>query len=497
MAYPDEIIVTITEQFSLLESHQRQLHETLMADGIQNAIETGSFDPANLIISFDATYISVLSPVAAQQIVANPTLLEELRKFATANYEAWIVWDGIKSDIAVMNSMPRARLREKRQKAIEISGKLLRLTSFIYGSTILRSEYEILSPGLSQYMNAMEEPIRESATRYFTALFERMGRTISEIRFTPKRSGVQLGTTMTIGYTDDNDDESHRITYYIKTHQHGSTSQVSSVKLIDLKEIFIYKVLEYIGYGLKTHFFFNPLSSGGFFIATQDASFTKVSGKEKVFETFDRIVEAYERTHASADHDSTRRNIIALDILSRILRISDTTTNPDNYGSVTVNREIKKWKLLDFRIQSEPDIEYLRERILEDFRVGNGVFNYDAREFFKGIFRTSATERRKISMAYEIIEEFREGKPCQSREDKKMPLLEAMKRAFDEIRGYVTEHSDSLRLDRDAALDDLVRYFKAIKQNFGILAKGIEAKHAELSEVVEESKDFRSSSSTI
>jgi hypothetical protein len=500
MTYPDEIIVTITEQFGLLELHQRQLRETLMAEGIQTAIDA-DFDPANLIILLETpAYISVLSPAAAQQIVANPMLLEELRELAAANSEAWTAWNEIKSEIQEIHNLPPRQNKFKVTLTRELYPKLIsfsngELAEFLRTHFIMKEELRIISQSLAQYLNILAEPIQESATIYFTALFERMGRTISEIRFTPKRSGVQLGTTMAIEYTDD--DKPQIITYYIKTHQHGSTSQVSSVKPIDLKEIFIYKVLEYIGYGPKTHFFFNPLSSGGFFIATQDAAFTKVSGKEKVFEMFDEIVDNYERTHASTDHNVARRNIIALDILSRILRISDTTTNPGNYGRVTVNGERTKWKLLDFRVQSEPDITYLRREIFEDFRIGNGVFNYDAREFFRGVFRVSATERRKFSMAHEIIKEFREGKPCQSRENKKMPLSDAIKRAFDEIRDYVTGHGDSLRLDRNAALNDLARYFEAIKQNFGILAKGIEVKHAELSEVVEESKSFRLSSPTM
>ncbi len=293
---------------------------------------------------------------------------------------------------------------------------------------------------------------------------------------------------MAINY-EDSFGQLHRIRYFIKTHQHGSTSATSSTKPVDLKEIFVYKVLEYIGYGSKVHYFYNPIVStpSGFFIATQDAGFTRIPGKGKNFEIFSHIAETYETTYTQIEHNNARRNLIALDMLTRILRVSDTITNPDNYGRVTVDGERTKWKLLDFRIQSEPDITYLRGEIFKDFCDGNGIFNYDAKEFFRGIFRNPATTRRKFEMAHEVIQEFRAGKACQSRDARKMSLLEAMARANDEVRCYMIEHYQSLRLDLDAKLSDFNRYFEAVKTNFGILTEGINVRYSKF--VVEDDKE--------
>jgi len=272
----------------------------------------------------------------------------------------------------------------------------------------------------------------------------------------------------------------HRITYHIKTHQHGSTSQASSTKPVDPKELFVYKVLEYIGYGPKTHFFFNPLSIGGFFIATQDLAFTKIIGKKKSFIFFDNVKEKYNATPNASEHDEARRALICLDILSRILRLHDTTTNPGNFGQATVESGIHKWKFLDFRIASDADF-YFNPQIFEGFQEGNGIFNYDYADFLKHTFRDPTYEKRKMEMANQIMAELHEGRLCQSRKTKKMSLPAAMGQAYKKIQGYITENQAALRIDLDAALTDFGKYFEAIRQNLILFAERINIRHTELS----------------
>ena len=66
----------------------------------------------------------------------------------------------------------------------------------------------------------------------------------ANIAFRYKGDGVQLGRIMKITY-QDSEEVPHEINYYIKTHQHGSLadSRTGSVVNIDLKELFVYKVL--------------------------------------------------------------------------------------------------------------------------------------------------------------------------------------------------------------------------------------------------------------
>lgn len=481
MAYPEEIIAALAVRFELLAPQQQQLRNCLMVNGVQTAIEERGLNPQDLIIQLNipgATHVSVLSTIAAQQIVIEPRLLAALHSFARANPSAWIEWDQIKNKIQALGNLSWSQIRERKQLAIKMyfqAAKIPATHSIIMQNPIIQSEYLSLLDSLARYTNALTEPLEEAAIIYFTALFKQQSkRIIATPTFRPKGLGVQLGRIMAINYADSVG-RSHRIEYFIKTHQHGSTSGASSVKPVDPKEIAVYKILEYIGYGPKVHFFYNPIAAtpGGFFIATQDAGFTKISDKNKTFKVFSHILGTYEATYAQTEHDSARRNIIVIDMLSRILRLSDTVTNPDNYGRVTVNSERTKWKLLDFRIHSEPDISYLRTEIFNDFCIGNGVSNYDAQNFFRDIFRDQTTTTRKFAMAREIAQEFRVGKACQSRDAKKMPLLAAMTKAHSEVQEYIKQHHQQLRLDLNKKLWDLDQYFAAVQTNFTLLAEEI------------------------
>ena len=93
-------------------------------------------------------------------------------------------------------------------------------------------------------------------------------------------------------------------------------------------------------------------------------------------------------------------------------------------------------------------------------------------------------ERRKIEMANQIMAELHTGRLCQSREDRKMPLLTAMENAREEILAYINENQVALRIDLETALVDFEKYFEAIKQNLILLRDGIYARHDELSRPV-------------
>jgi len=489
MPYPKKIIKEFSEQCGLTDLQQKQLHESLMTEGLQKLIESKDFDPKNLLIQLNLQgepYVSVLSSIATKEIIDNPDWFESLRKSAEENPEALKQWDNIKAAIEEINHLPRSRTRQRKQMAQEQFSRLLSLEKFIKSHQIFIDEHFELSRNLLQYMNAMIEPIHEAASNYFSAFFEGAGKHVINIDFSNKKSGVQLGATMTITYEEqgskvsentegleetspDNTDNveirmARRIAYFIKTHQHGSTSERSSIKPVDPKELFVYKVLEYIGYGPKTHFFFNQLSAGGFFIATQDLGFTKICNKKKTFTLFANLMKKYNETPENPAHDGARRNLICLDILSRILRLHDTTTNPGNFGVVTVERVRDKWKFLDFRVVEDSDM-YLNPRIFEGFQRGNGVFNYDYAEFLRVIFREPANEIKKMELGKHIMEELKCGRPAHTGEVRKMSLLEAIKTAYEEICKYMVENSEALRLDWGAASADLHHYFTAIKEN--------------------------------
>ncbi len=128
---------------------------------------------------------------------------------------------------------------------------------------------------------------------------------------------------------------------------------------VDLKELFMYKVQEKIGYGPKTDFVPDrhlPETGveEGIMIVTQDSGYTKSPGeKEKSFKTFSQIKDQFDLVPVAEVGESTKKDLIIIDMLSRIFCLGDVMVNAGNFGVVEVSQrdsdEVKsKWKVVDF-----------------------------------------------------------------------------------------------------------------------------------------------------
>lgn len=490
--YPDSIVTDMAVRHKLSSAQQQQLRDALLVDAVRSKVTIGVFNPEDLLIHVATessavaggaheVYISVLSTIAAKHVVTDLALLEALRKIAADNPAAFREWDAIKLKLALISALSPSKFRERKELAQALIPRLDAVSKMIEDNTLLLREHLVLSKMLFQYINGLIEPIQDAATLYFRGLFEKMGRRISPdgISFTNKNDGVQLGTIMTIVYKELDSEEEKRIRYYIKTHQYGSTSKIGAVKSPDPKELFVYKVLEHIGYGPRTYFFFNPVSPGGFYITTQDLGFTKVPGKSKSFVLFQSMIDTCNADPKAPQYDPMRRALIAFDIVSRILRLIDTTTNPGNLGRVAVGLERSKWKLFDFRVRDAED-GYVNEVIVSSFLAGNTSYNYAYSTFLEYAFKNPEYEARKIEAAYQtMIELLREGK---LRQDGKRDMLlpEAIARAHDEIKDYIEANYEKLGIDLSVAVPDFERYCIAIQENLKMLSAGIAKRHAEL-----------------
>jgi hypothetical protein len=283
-------------------------------------------------------------------------------------------------------------------------------------NVLLLKEQLGLSRDIAQHINAHVLSIQKAAQVYFEQFYGRNKKVITSITFTPKLSGDYSGTKINIEYKDNDIGPIHKISYFVKTHQYGSTSRSASMAPVDLKELFAYKVLEYIGFGPKVHFIANPLSSGGFYIATQDAAFTKETSKSKFFHRYEDLEPKFKAHLASnnkVDHE-TSKGISAIDILSRILVLTDAATNATNFGQVTVREKEIKWKIIDFRAMTIS--QYGMLEIYEGFKLGNGRFNYP--ETMATILRHQ-DEPEKINTSYQVITEFETGKSHRNTSGKK------------------------------------------------------------------------------
>ena len=179
-------------------------------------------------------------------------------------------WLQLQTIIEDINKLPPSKTAKRRNRATFAWKETVKFGSLFIKYPFLVSDYFSCMRIIIQHLNAQSKPLEERAKEYFQELYPTLGRTIidNSIEFDIKKGGDQLGRIMRLKYVDYESQEEHLIQYYIKTHHGGSKSGQSRENPVDPKELFIYKVLEFIGLGPKVYFFFNQLSNATFYIAT-------------------------------------------------------------------------------------------------------------------------------------------------------------------------------------------------------------------------------------
>lgn len=193
-------------------------------------------------------------------------------------------------------------------------------------------------------LDAERDIIENSVRSYFFALHQTNGGRLEDFcsEFFNKTSGDQTGVLAVINARK----------YFVKTHQHGPTnSNPRSVAPPDSKEIFVYKLLELIGIGSVVHYIL-PIHGMTLYIATEDALFTQLKD-----------------LHNKPD-SATFQALLQLDLIARILCLSDCTTNETNCGI----RKNGEPCIIDFRVLERND--YNKDDIIERYIRGNGEYNY-------------------------------------------------------------------------------------------------------------------------
>ncbi len=213
-----------------------------------------------------------------------------------------------------------------------------------------------------------------------------------EILFNTKSGGDQMGATATIEL-----DENNRLKFFIKTHSKGKKASLSTAaKLLDSKELLVYKILENLGLGCQA--FFCTRSPEDVYITTLDAA---QDGPFSIFDKFAKsddtfgislwgTLDTIQRPYSNNDWDTIEQNLqkdpiarsfadkmATVDILTRILRLHDLLNNSDNYGFVQTPQKDNPWALrvIDFRLSPDDDL-YFTDDKWRGFLAGNGMFNY-------------------------------------------------------------------------------------------------------------------------
>ena len=195
----------------------------------------------------------------------------------------------------------------------------------------------------------------------------------SIISFSPKENGAQFGTIAELP---------SKKKFFIKAHQNypytgigqtltgnqlsGASSDstsiradtIRSVRSVDLKELFAYKVLEYTGFGPKTYFILNENLVGGLYIATEEVDdfITFKSFERKNPAMFQKFKTEFTQLSSTVMQDNfvaTGQNyesiileLTIFDLIARSMLLSDL--NAENIGFVLNPTEGNSVKVVDF-----------------------------------------------------------------------------------------------------------------------------------------------------
>ena len=356
------------------------------------------------------------------------------------------------------------------------------------------------------WIHSIYTPIRKAARRYFRDELRIIAEhPVVDVTFEAKPMGKQIGTKALVKFGDGYP----MMTLYVKGHQNYtamSSSQIPSSqrKDIDLKELFVYKVLELTGIGPKVHFITHQrgldraFDKNALFIATQDVAYTKSLTQEKV-KFFHPVRELYRMEQGNKvgdeiflsefyhelQHDNVapiKLEATLMDIIARVFRLGDL--NEDNFARIditTPERNYEKWKLFDFKIPEKMEGRYVigdEGSTVDGFLTGNGALSHPNVFLQDALIGRNPVE--KIRLGNEVINLLERGRPKMSRpEEHKMSLPEAIEQAFEVVRHYFEEtimgarRAELLGVNLAPSLADLHNYRLAALQNFEHLRDGL------------------------
>ena len=311
--------------------------------------------------------------------------------------------------------------------------------------------------------------LKDAATLYFLQLFPQQ-----TIFFRDKISGVQLGAQLHVQLGVGQD-----LRYHIKTHPAGRLmSNSSAPKVVEPRELVVYKCLEHLGLGCETIFFHRSLED--VFIATLDAG----TGDGASFVLFEKLVSRLAVDHISGEtvwgslgsflnhgllhfegieeaiqHDAISQQFLlqisTLDMVSRIFRLQDLLDNAENFGFRFSTAESPSLRVLDFRVDKESNYLVDKDKF-DGFLEGNGLYNYDAcHATLKFVLRDRPTSNRVKTALHALTAG---------------PLSNAH-RCIEDAKWKVRSFLETSKFDVDKSklqsiLDKCDKYCDAVHQNF-------------------------------
>jgi hypothetical protein len=129
-----------------------------------------------------------------------------------------------------------------------------------------------------------------------------------------------------------------------------------------LKELLVYRILELLGVGPETHFFYFDVKD--FYIATKDVGYDVANKKQEEFVTYRQLRKRHSPSELLAN-PLIVEGFILTDLISQLLCITDVLNNGANVG-ISCDGHLK---IIDFN--PPVTLYYQNLKIFEDWLSGN------------------------------------------------------------------------------------------------------------------------------
>jgi hypothetical protein len=310
-------------------------------------------------------------------------------------------------EMAKEASKKKGLSRTEHCKTALVLVEQVRLMAYTTSSESIFDIFNSCVSNISAYLDGNISIIEEATRSYFLLRHcKNMGldEATFSIEFSNKNSGIQTGLVCKVKSPHSS------IRYFVKTHQYGPTSEQSKcMQPPDGKELFVYKLLESIEVCPEVHFILpSHGSKRTIYIATKEVDLCLISNL-RLQTTSSSSSSCRKESNRTSEHDNesaadsrhttfpigTITNTTSLhqmDLLARILCLSDCTTNSSNCGQI-MNTGAPV--IIDFRIETQNN--YFKPDILQRFLSSNNEFNYEAiPQMHQTLTMTSEAEKRAL-----------------------------------------------------------------------------------------------------
>ena len=428
---------------SLIEQPRKQI-TFLVSDKnpIKIELQIARIDLASCLLDYlEDKFIVLNDSTDLKQIESRILSLQELKKY--------------QSDMLMELNKIMELIEEKESKNFLILNICINenVANFIFSSRLfLESELKRKSKKVKIKTNTNKRDNNKITYDFLDS----NGAVVFSTKVNKKIFGAQFGGIISI------ESKQNKARKFFKTHQDGSrftnfsgvlynSRSISLAKPVNIRELFIYKVLEKLGMGPEVTFVVNPFVRQDLYIVTKDLNNTNLN---EIFITAVNIVNKEKIEKLISD-----KNVIIeftkFDLINRILGINDL--NSSNYG--ILSKGDKKFvKIIDFRAPNT--FITLSDISLKNYLKANGGL-YKKEDLAKKIL-SNREPKQKFSEGFEALKSI-------GNENFKGILIPLK----DDILNFISQIDDVSNLEikqqiglDDEVIDDLNDYIITIQKNF-------------------------------